>query len=118
MLTKTIDYATASAGGLARALAAGDLSAVELCDEAIRTIEAKDGPINAVVVRDFDRAREAARRPTRPWRGASGAAAGRPHDGQGERTTSPAFPPPGGPSARAGCPIRWPARQGSRRPER
>ena len=30
MLTKTIDYATASAGGLAKALAAGDLSAVDL----------------------------------------------------------------------------------------
>ncbi|HXQ16724.1 MAG TPA: amidase family protein [Caulobacteraceae bacterium] len=61
MLTKTIDYATASAGGLAKALAAGDVSALDLCDEAIRTIEAKDGPINAVVVRDFDRAREAAK---------------------------------------------------------
>jgi amidase len=61
MLTKTIDYPTATAGGLAKALAAGDVSALELCDEAIRTIEAKDGPINAVVVRDFDRARDAAR---------------------------------------------------------
>ena len=40
-------------------------------DEAIRTIEAKDGPINAVVVRDFDRARDAAKRPMRRWRRAS-----------------------------------------------
>ncbi len=60
MLTKTIDYATSTAGALAKALAARDVSSVELVDEAIRTIEAKDGPINAVVVRDFDRARDAA----------------------------------------------------------
>jgi amidase len=61
MLTKTIDYATATAGGLAKAVADGDVSALELCDEAIRAIEAKDGPINAVVVRDFERAREQAK---------------------------------------------------------
>jgi amidase len=58
---KTLDYATASAGSLAKALAARQVSAVELCDEAIAAIEARDGPINAVVVRDFDRAREAAK---------------------------------------------------------
>jgi amidase len=58
---KPLDYATATAGSLAAALAARQVSAVELCDEAIRAIEAKDGPINAVVVRDFDRAREAAK---------------------------------------------------------
>jgi amidase len=58
---KALDYATATAGQLARALAARQVSAVELCDEAIAAIEAKDGPINAVVVRDFDRARDAAR---------------------------------------------------------
>ncbi len=46
---------------MAKALAARQVSAAELCEEAIRTIEAKDGPINAVVVRDFDRAREAAK---------------------------------------------------------
>jgi len=57
---RSIDYATASAGALAKALADRQVSAVELCDEAIRAIESKDGPINAVVVRDFDRAREAA----------------------------------------------------------
>ena len=57
---KTIDYATASAGDLAKALAARRISAAELCDEAISAIETKDGPINAVVVRDFDRARQAA----------------------------------------------------------
>jgi amidase len=35
--------------------------ALELCDQAIARIEALDGPINAVVVRDFERAREQAR---------------------------------------------------------
>ena len=58
---KPIDYATASAGSLARALAARQVSALELFEEAVRAIEAKDGPINAVVVRDFERAREAAK---------------------------------------------------------
>ncbi len=43
------------------ALAARKVSALELADEAIGRIEARDGPINAVVVRDFDRARDAAR---------------------------------------------------------
>jgi amidase len=58
---KPLDYATATAGSLAKALAARQVSAAELCDAAIAAIEAKDGPINAVVVRDFDRAREAAK---------------------------------------------------------
>jgi amidase len=56
-----IDYQTATAGGLAKALAAGQVSALELFEAAVATIEAKDGPINAVVVRDFDRARDAAK---------------------------------------------------------
>ena len=58
---KAPDYATATAGQLARALAARQVSAAELCEAAIAAIEAKDGPINAVVVRDFDRARDAAK---------------------------------------------------------
>jgi amidase len=58
---KPLDYATASAGDLAGALAARQVSAVELFEAAVQAIEAKDGPINAVVVRDFDRAREAAK---------------------------------------------------------
>ena len=57
---KPLDYATASVGDLARAVAARQVSALELFGEAVRAIEAKDGAINAVVVRDFDRAREAA----------------------------------------------------------
>ncbi|MFN3512163.1 MAG: amidase family protein [Phenylobacterium sp.] len=55
------DLAWASAGELAAALAAGRASAVELAEAAIARIEARDGPLNAVVVRDFDRARQAAR---------------------------------------------------------
>jgi amidase len=53
--------ADASAGELADALAKGQASALELAEAAIARIEARDGPINAVVVRDFDRARDAAR---------------------------------------------------------
>ena len=51
----------ASAGALVEALAAGRVSALELADAAIARIESRDKAINAVVVRDFDRAREAAR---------------------------------------------------------
>jgi amidase len=39
----------------------GKVSAVELVDQAIARIERLDGPINAVAVRDFDRARDAAK---------------------------------------------------------
>jgi amidase len=41
-------------------LLAGRLSALEACNAAIARIERLDGAINAVVVRDFDRAREQA----------------------------------------------------------
>jgi amidase len=50
-----------SAAELAAEVRRGAVSAVELADAAIARIEALDGPINAVVVRDFDRARDAAR---------------------------------------------------------
>ena len=56
-----IDYPTATAGDLVAALADRRIGALELTDIAIARIEAVDGPINAVVVRDFDRARDAAR---------------------------------------------------------
>ncbi len=59
--TKVDDYATSTASGLAEALAAGSVSAVELFDAAVERIERLDGPINAVVVRDFDRAHAAAK---------------------------------------------------------
>jgi amidase len=52
-----IDYPTATAGELAAAVRNGKVSAVELTDLAIARIEAMDGAINAVVVRDFERAR-------------------------------------------------------------
>jgi amidase len=42
-------------------LAARQVSAAELCEHAIERIEALDKQINAVVVRDFERAREAAK---------------------------------------------------------
>lgn len=39
----------------------GKVSAVEACEAAIQRIEAKNGPLNAVVVKDYDRARKAAK---------------------------------------------------------
>lgn len=45
----------------AKAIAMGESSAVAECEAAIARIEDRDGEINAVVVRDFDRALEAAR---------------------------------------------------------
>lgn len=50
-----------SARALAAEITAGKLSALEATDAAIARIETLDGPINAVVVRDFDRARAAAK---------------------------------------------------------
>lgn len=46
---------------LAGQIARGELSPLEAVDAAIARIEALDGPINAVVVRDFDSARDTAR---------------------------------------------------------
>jgi amidase len=45
----------------ARRIARGETTALAECEAAIARIEERDGPINAVVVRDFDRAREAAK---------------------------------------------------------
>src|SRR5262245_26361852 len=50
-----------SATDLLRAIRTGGLSAPELTDLYIRRIERYDGRLNAVVVRDFDRARQQAR---------------------------------------------------------
>ena len=49
-----------SAGELVQVLASRQVSSRELVDSAIARIEVLDPKINAVVVRDFDRAREAA----------------------------------------------------------
>src|SRR6266536_2493650 len=51
------DIAYRTAGELVRALADRRLSSRELVDAVIVRIEALDSKINAVVVRDFDRAR-------------------------------------------------------------
>jgi amidase len=59
--TLSRDDLDATATALVAALAARRVSALELADAAMARIEARDGPINAVVVRDFDRAREAAK---------------------------------------------------------
>jgi amidase len=56
----TDDLAYRSATGLVAALQLGDISSAELTAKSIARIEALDGRINAVVVRDFERAREAA----------------------------------------------------------
>ncbi|MEU4836831.1 amidase [Nocardia testacea] len=50
-----------SAEQLATALQAGEVTSVELTDEAIARIERDDSAINAICVPDFDRARAAAR---------------------------------------------------------
>ena len=49
------------------ALRARDVSAVELLDLHLRRIEGYDAVVNAVVIRDFERAREAARAGTDPF---------------------------------------------------
>ena len=56
-----MDLGKASALETASSVRSGTLSALEVCDAAIARIEAMDGPINAVPVRDFERARAAAR---------------------------------------------------------
>ena len=55
------DLAFRSATELAAAISAGEISSLELTDLFIDRIERYDADINAVVVRDFERAREAAR---------------------------------------------------------
>lgn len=60
-MAQSIDPAWVGAGELADMLAKGEASAVELFDAAVARIEARDGALNAVVVRDFDRALTAAK---------------------------------------------------------
>ncbi|MEE2878259.1 MAG: amidase family protein [Pseudomonadota bacterium] len=55
------DLRTKSALETAELVRAGQVSALEVCDAAIHRIEQLDTDINAVVVRDFDRARSTAR---------------------------------------------------------
>jgi amidase len=56
-----VDYPTATVRQLRAALQARDVGAEELAEAAIARIERLDGAINAVVVRDFERARATAR---------------------------------------------------------
>lgn len=58
---RTNDMTFSSVTELRAALRSRNVSAVELADRAIARIEALDGKLNAVVVRDFDRARAAAK---------------------------------------------------------
>jgi len=64
-----LEYRTA--GELATALANRKIAARELLDAVISRIEALDPKINAVVVRDFDRARAAADAADAAWPAAS-----------------------------------------------
>jgi len=56
------DLDAAPAHALAAAIAGGRLGAREACERAIARIERRDGALNAVVVRDFERARAQADR--------------------------------------------------------
>ncbi|MGO4648097.1 amidase [Nocardia sp. 2YAB30] len=56
-----MEWSFLAAEELAAALRAGDVTSVELTDEAIARIERDDKAINAICVPDFDRARAAAR---------------------------------------------------------
>jgi amidase len=56
-----MEWSYRSAEELTAALRAGEVTSVELTDEAIARIEDHDTAINAICVPDFDRARAAAR---------------------------------------------------------
>jgi amidase len=58
----TVDIHWRSATELAAAIAAGEVSSTEVLDHLVERIERLDGPVNAVVCWDLERAREAARR--------------------------------------------------------
>ena len=80
--TTPVQYRTA--GELVADLAARRVSSVELLDQTIARIEALDKSINAVVVRDFDRARQAAIAADQALARGERAAAARPaDDGEG-----------------------------------
>src|SRR5215467_14846845 len=59
MESSQLDYRTSTE--LIALLAARKVSAVELFERSVERIEARDKAINAVVVRDFERARDAAK---------------------------------------------------------
>lgn len=61
MKPQTLVHDEATAAECAAAVRARSISAVEMAEAAIARIEARDAPINAVVVRDFERALDQAR---------------------------------------------------------
>ncbi len=70
-MTLSSDLANLDALGLAERVRAGDVTPLELVDDAIARVEAVDRRLNAVVVRCFERAREEARGqvPDGPFKG-------------------------------------------------
>src|SRR5882762_6254679 len=88
-----VDYRAAT--DLIALLQTRQVSAVELLDRAIARIEAHDGKLNAVVVRDFERARAVAIEADRALaRGEGGPLLGLPMTVK-NASTSPVFRPPG-----------------------
>jgi len=63
-MNKEISFGDFDATGLAELVAAGDVSAIELVDDAIRRCEEVNGTLNAVVTEMFDQAREKAKKPS------------------------------------------------------
>src|SRR3954471_12680475 len=61
-MVEFMEWSYQTVEALTAALRAGDVTSVELTDEAIARIERDDKAINAICVPDFDRARAAARR--------------------------------------------------------
>ncbi len=59
------EVAFKSAGELARMIRNKEISSLELADHYVERIEKFDGALNAVVVRDFERARRRRAGPTR-----------------------------------------------------
>ena len=89
----SLNYGTTNE--LAAALAARKISALELADHVIARIDALDAKLNAVVVRDFDRGRKAARSADAALaRGERRPLLGIPMVIK-ESSTSPAYPRPG-----------------------
>ena len=81
--TRDDPMAYRAAGELVEALAKRQVSSRELVDSSIARIEALDSKINAVVVRDFDRARAAAAAADAALAKGAAAIARRPYNSQG-----------------------------------
>src|SRR5450631_1213927 len=62
---KPAEYASMDALAIAAAVRSGQVSALEVTDAAIKVVEALDPRLNALVLKDFERARDSARRVAR-----------------------------------------------------